>query len=230
MLLQLGLYSTEIFRFEGAFTQDNGQTRPGNRQIRDIRTDQKRMCQNRSKLVAVLADILMTYDKNCAQLRVDKPSLLEAQTHKALHHILAVLGMFLTLRARHTFPEDPALRHISSNKIITEHYGTIAKIVKGLTLADYQEMCRFQHELLNVMMINPGTQASFSQQTLDADLLTDMRQAFKNYGPSPPYPDQSILHTIAVIFIAFGLEKGERLQVARRLQRRWYRYKHRRNS
>ena len=230
MLLQLCLYSTELFQFEGAFTQDNGQTRPGNRQIQDVRTAQRRTCQNRSKLVEVLADIVMTYDSNCAQLYVAEPYLLAAQTHKALHHIQAILGMFFTLRARNTFPEDPDFRYVNFNKVITEHYGTIAKIVEGLILADYQEMCRFQNELLNVITINPNTQASFSPQTLDVDPLTEMRQAFKEYGPSRSYPDQSIWHAIAVIFIAFGLEKGERPQVARRLQRRWYRYKHRRNS
>ena len=92
MLLQLCLYSTELFQFEGAFTQDNGQTRPGNRQIQDVRTAQRRTCQNRSKLVEVLADIVMTYDSNCAQLYVAEPYLLAAQTHKALHHIQAILG------------------------------------------------------------------------------------------------------------------------------------------
>ena len=223
--LQLCLYHTVLFQFEGAFAQENSQ-------IRDLRTDLRRAaCQNRSQLVEVLADLMMQYDSNCAHLHVAEPYLRKAEMQRALNQIRSTLTAFLALRSQNNVPENPALRHLHQTAV-NAAYDTIDGILRALTIADYSAICHYEFQFFheNLLLVNHDTKDIFFAHTLDNDLLVRMCTAFHDYGPSHNYPRQAVLHAMAAILIAFGLEEGERPQVAQRLQRRLHRYAQRRKS
>jgi hypothetical protein len=113
------------------------------------------------------------------------------------------IDVLRSLREREIAPTNPTLHHLPSARLQTDLHDLRA-FVEGLRLDDYVQVDR-----PIPMLLREDYQL----------ILARMQQHVLDYGP-PNYPRAATYYLLAEMLLHFGLEHGEPMQIARRLQKR----------
>jgi hypothetical protein len=184
--------------------------------IRDVRESNplpSQACQNRAALIDALSHALLVYDLMHRALPSTWPILQEEFKTPGLIYLKFIENVFSFLRRKGIPLNNPALRK-HRRRTVQNALTLVETLMQDLTAEDFANAG------------HPTTPASVTRlssyaRRLNADLTTDVVEAFGSYGPQK-FPRIAVYHSFAAILIALKVEAGTIPQVAGRLHKRFH--------
>ena len=196
-ILQVCLLKTKPFDFDGSLRERANM-------IQDVRTGQKYICQDRSKLLESLAESLSVFQGRFFRLYQNIERRLEGMKMNS-KHMQSVVSTYFDLRSRSIITPASSVKHLHQ-KTIEKSFESICEILNSITYNDYEKIVRHSH-------------SNFSDNEVKLKLIKNMWASFELYAPKR-YCKDANRHAIAAILSTFMIEEGDCATIVERIAQR----------